>query len=141
MSLEILLVEDQPADVLLTQRALERAGLHNAVRVAKNGTDALAQLIGVEPDTLPGLVLLDLGLPGAVDGHDVMRRMREDTAARDIPVIILTTSEEDADLLKSYELSAQGFVRKPLDTRDFFTIVGASPSLALEIVPPHKPRG
>lgn len=132
MSLDILLVEDHPADLLMTQKALRKAGLVNEVHVARDGEDAIRQLLEAGGPQF-GLVLLDLNLPGATDGHTVLRMMRANPRTQSTPVIVLTTSQEDIDVLRSYELDAQGFVRKPLDMRDFFTIVQSISSLGIEI--------
>ena len=137
MAIEILLIEDAPTDVILTQTAFKRAGIRNPVRVVQNGEDALDYIFQRGPyadSARPGLVLLDLNLPGSVDGHEVLRRVRAEPATASIPVLVLTTSNEHIDMLKSYELTAQGFVTKPLDVRDLITVVATLDGLGIEIV-------
>ena len=121
----ILLVEDNPDDVELTLRALRRHDLMNEVVVARDGVEALDQLFG-RPDTTPPraplwpvLTLLDLNLP-RVGGLEVLRRIRADARTRLLPVVVLTTSREDEDIVASYRLGANSYVRKPVDF-DAFT--------------------
>jgi CheY-like chemotaxis protein len=123
-SRRILLVEDNPDDVLLTQRAFERSGLEAEILVARDGQEALDLLLG--PGVASGrrraraldLVLLDLKLP-KVDGLEVLRRLRADERTRRTPVVILTSSKEDRDLISTYDLGANSFVRKPVDFDQF----------------------
>ncbi len=137
MALEILLIEDAPTDVILTQTAFKKAGIRNPLQVVGTGEDALDYIFrrGAYADSpQPGLILLDLNLPGSVDGHEVLRRIRAEPATASIPVLVLTTSHEHIDMLKSYELTAQGFVTKPLQVRDLFTVVASLDGLGIEIV-------
>ncbi|MCC6624856.1 MAG: response regulator [Deltaproteobacteria bacterium] len=113
----ILLVEDDPTAEKLALRALARAGCDAPVWVARDGVEALEQLVGTvgrEPPPLPALVLLDLKLP-RIDGLEVLRRVRADARARFVPIVVLTASREERDLLESYRLGANAYVRKPLD--------------------------
>ena len=125
----ILLVEDNPDDEILTLRAL-RKHIANDVIVARTGEDALAFLFGTGPyagrdvTDRPQLVLLDLNLP-KIDGLDVLRRIRADDRTRLQPVVILTSSREDEDIINSYALGANSFVRKPVGFADFTSAVRA----------------
>lgn len=116
----ILLVEDNPDDVELTLRALKKNNIVNEVVVAHDGAEALEILLagGADGRRLPELVLLDLNLP-KVDGIEVLRRVRADPATRLLPVVILTSSNEERDLVASYSLGANSFVRKPVDFAQF----------------------
>ena len=120
----ILLVEDNPDDELLTLRALKKQNITNEVVVARDGEEALDYLFGSGPyagrdlSVMPQLVLLDLKLP-KVDGLEVLRRVRADQRTRLLPVVILTTSREQQDLLQGYGLGANSYVRKPVDFVQF----------------------
>lgn len=123
----ILLVEDNPDDVVLTMNALQENNILNQVVVAKDGVEALEYLFceGSHTDRTPGnpqLVLLDLKLP-KVDGLEVLSRIRQDARTKRIPVVILTTSSEQQDMLRGYDLGANSFVRKPVDFTDFLAAV------------------
>lgn len=125
----ILLVEDNADDELLTIRALERNNLLNEVRVARDGAEALDVLFGgvdgvQEEVTRPGLILLDLKLP-KIDGLEVLRRIRTDPRTRNIPVVILTASHEQEDIIAGYEGGANAYVRKPVKFSDFSDAVRA----------------
>jgi two-component system response regulator len=122
----ILLVEDSPDDVLLTRRAFKKNHIRNAVVVATDGAEALAHLL---PDDgseglHPALVLLDVKLP-KVDGLEVLRRIRDDERTRHLPVVMLTTSNEESDVVTSYRLGANSFVRKPVVFEEFVAAVNA----------------
>jgi two-component system response regulator len=108
----ILLVEDSEDDVELTLRALRRSGIRSRVEVARDGAAALEYLEGTP--ALPALVLLDLNLP-KLSGLEVLERLRAHPRTRLLPVVILTSSRDDADLVKSYSLGANSYVRKPVD--------------------------
>lgn len=125
----ILLVEDNPDDELLTLDALEANRIGNKVVVARNGVEALDYLFGSgdwegrEVTDLPAVVLLDLKLP-KIDGLEVLRRIRSDERTRMLPVVILTSSNEDEDRLKGYSLGANSYVRKPVDFDEFVKATG-----------------
>lgn len=116
----ILLVEDNPDDVELTRRALARSNVASDLVVARDGAEALDYLFSAGRDShqLPQLVLLDLKLP-KVDGLEVLQRVREDKRTKLLRVIVLTSSNEDEDKLRSYDLGANSFVRKPLNFGEF----------------------
>ncbi|MDP3511502.1 MAG: response regulator [Sulfuritalea sp.] len=120
----ILLVEDNPQDELLILRALKKVSLANEVEVVRDGQQALDHLFGVGEFAaranaeLPAVVLLDIGLP-RISGLEVLARLRADERTRLLPVVILTSSDEERDRLKSYEEGANSFVRKPLDFAEF----------------------
>ena len=120
----ILLVEDNPDDQELTLRALKKNHIANEVVVVDDGALALEYLFGTgqfagrDPNDRPALVLLDLKLP-KVDGLTVLASIRSDSRTRLMPVVVLTSSAEDADLLKSYELGVNSYVRKPVDFSQF----------------------
>jgi CheY-like chemotaxis protein len=120
----ILLVEDNPSDVGLTKRALEKSRIVNKLFVAEDGQEALDYLFGGDPLTgpkmneLPALILLDLKLP-KVDGLEVLRRIRADERTRRLAVVILTTSSEEDDIAQSYDLGANSYIRKPVDFNQF----------------------
>ena len=120
----ILLVEDNPRDEALTLRALKKSNIANEVVVARDGVEALDYLFGTgahagrETDVMPQLVLLDLKLP-RVDGLQVLQRIRADERTRRLPVVIFTSSNEEEDLITSYNLGANSYVRKPVDFEQF----------------------
>jgi two-component system response regulator len=116
----ILLVEDNPDDVLFTIRAFEKNNMHNGVVVAGDGEQALEYLLPAsgEPGLSPSLVLLDVKLP-KVDGLAVLRRIRSDPRTSTLPVVVLTTSSEERDIVESYRLGANSFVRKPVVFNEF----------------------
>ncbi len=120
----ILLVEDNPDDVELTLRALKKGNILNDVIVAKDGAEALDYLFGQgahagrDVRVLPAVILLDLKLP-KVDGLEVLRRLRADRRTRLVPVVILTSSKEEQDVVQSYMNGANSYVRKPVDFDQF----------------------
>jgi two-component system response regulator len=120
----ILLVDDDPNDVELTLRAFRGSPLGNRIVVARDGLEALDYLRGTgayagrDPAHQPQVVLLDLNLP-AIDGLEVLRRIRADERFRRLPIVILTSSNEDSDKLAGYGLGANSYVRKPVDFRQF----------------------
>jgi two-component system response regulator len=120
----ILLVEDNADDEALTLRALRKNNIRNEVVVARDGVEALDYLFGTGADggRLPAVVLLDLKLP-RLDGLDVLRRLRADPRTRCLPVVILTSSKEDQDLLEGYREGANSYVRKPVDFDQFMEAV------------------
>jgi len=123
--IDVLLVEDDPGDVLMTQEAFNDYKVHNRLHVVNNGVDALAFLRkeGQYSDApLPDLILLDLNLP-KMDGREVLAAIKADPALRSIPVVILTTSEAEEDVLRSYSLYANAYVTKPVDFERFIDVV------------------
>ena len=113
----ILLIEDNPDDEALTLRALKKNNISNEVIVAQDGAEAIEILYGTGHE-LPAIVLLDLKLP-KVDGMEVLRRVRTEPRTRLLPVVILTTSKEEQDLINGYQLGANSYVRKPVDFAQF----------------------
>lgn len=122
----ILLVEDNPDDELLTLRALKKNHIQNDVVVARDGPEALAWLFGDDngdrEPIVPSIVLLDLKLP-KIDGIEVLRRIRTDPRTRLVPVVILTSSREEQDLINGYQLGANSYIRKPVDFPEFIQAV------------------
>ena len=119
----ILLVEDNPIDLDLTRRAFARSQLVNPLEVARDGAEALAWLARWEAgEPLPLVVLLDLKLP-KVDGLEVLRQIRASPDLHRIPVVVLTSSREESDLVRSYELGVNAYVVKPLDFDQFMQAV------------------
>jgi len=112
----ILLVEDNPDDERLAVRALKQGNIVNEIVVARNGEEALNLLFNLDP--LPSVVLLDLKLP-KIDGLEVLRRIRHNPTTRLLPVVILTSSSEDQDIIESYNLGANSYVRKPVEFSQF----------------------
>ena len=118
----ILLVEDNPRDEALTQRALKKSNIVNKVVVARDGVEALDQLFGneekgIQPLT-PQLILLDLKLP-RINGLQVLERMRSNERTKRLPVVVFTSSNEEEDLINSYNLGANSYVRKPVEFEKF----------------------
>jgi two-component system, response regulator len=141
----ILLVEDNESDEKLTLLAFKRSRVDNQIAVVRDGAEALEYLLGATPDgsprELPTLVLLDLNLP-RVGGLDVLRRLRAEERTKFLPIVILTGSKEDEDLIKGYALGANAYVRKPVEFGQF---VEAAQTLGLfwlllnERPPPRNP--
>jgi CheY-like chemotaxis protein len=134
--IEILLVEDNPGDVRLTKEALKDAKVRNNLHVAMDGVEALAFLrkqgkfgAAVRPD----LILLDLNLPKK-NGREVLEEVKRDPALQHIPIVILTTSQAEQDVLESYRLRANAYVTKPVDLDQFLKVVGSIEEFWLEIV-------
>lgn len=124
----IFLVEDNPRDEELTLMALERNQIANDVVIARDGVEALDYLFGTgayagrDVNDLPQVVLLDLKLP-KVDGLEVLERLRADQRTRRLPVVVLTSSNEESDLLRSYDLHTNSYIRKPVDFNQFTDVV------------------
>jgi len=120
----ILLVEDSSRDVALTRRALKKSNIVNEVVVARDGVEALDYLFGAgiyagrDMTGLPQLILLDLKMP-KLDGLQVLQRIRADERTRRLPVVVFTSSSEEEDMVKSYDLGANSYVRKPVDFDQF----------------------
>ena len=133
MSKIILLVEDNASDEKLTVLAFKKCGVANDLLVVRDGADALDYLFatgkhaGRDPGVLPAVILLDLKLP-RIDGLEVLRRVRADQRTRLLPVIVLTASKEEEDVLQSYALGANAYVRKPVE---FVAFVEAAKTLGL----------
>lgn len=125
----ILLVEDNPNDEALTLRALKKNNIKNEVVVARDGVEALDYLFGTgdyagrDISDTPQLVLLDLKLP-KVDGLEVLKQLRADRRTNLLPVVVLTSSKEEQDLVASYSLGANSYIRKPVDFNQFMQAVG-----------------
>lgn len=124
----VLLVEDNPSDIELTRRALQKSRIANPLLVVEDGVEALDYLFGRgphagrDPAEFPALILLDLKLP-RVDGLSVLKELRADPRTRRAPVVILTTSNEEQDMAKSYDLGVNSYVRKPVDFSQFASAV------------------
>jgi len=134
--IQILLVEDSPGDVRLTQEVLRDAKIANELHVVGDGETAMAFLrqtgeYAVQPR--PDLVLLDLNLPRK-DGREVLAEMSEDDILHAVPVIVLTTSAAEQDILRSYQLSANAYITKPIDLNEFITVVRSIETFWLSIV-------
>ncbi len=120
----ILLVEDNPDDEELTLMAFEQSKIENIVVVVRDGAEALDYLFGTgrhanrDINNMPAVILLDLKLP-KIDGLEVLRRLRADERTKFLPVVVLTTSKEDQDLINSYRLGCNSYVRKPVDFTQF----------------------
>jgi two-component system response regulator len=116
----IVLVEDSPDDVMLTLRAFKKNNIRNEIIVATDGEQALSLLIpdDATPSVRPSVILLDVKLP-KIDGLEVLRRLRSDPRTMAVPVVVLTTSNEDRDIVDSYRLGANSFVRKPVVFSEF----------------------
>jgi|SRR5215213_5832178 len=125
---KVLLVEDNPDDEALTLRAFHKSNLTNEIVVARDGVEALDYLFGVgmyadrDPNDVPQLILLDLKLP-KVDGLEVLERIRASEKTKMLPVVILTSSKEQEDLITSYSLGANSYIRKPVDFNQFIQAV------------------
>jgi CheY-like chemotaxis protein len=139
--IDLLLVEDDPGDVLITREALGDSKLLNHLYVASDGEEAVAFLRRQAPFEgvpRPDLILLDLNLP-RLDGREVLAIIKSDPDLLRIPVVVLTTSEAEEDVLRSYDLHANAYVTKPVDFEAFVTIVRQIDSFYLSVVrlPPH----
>ena len=133
---EILLVEDNPGDVRLTQEAMKEGKMRNNLSVARDGVEAMAFLRreGQYADApRPDVVLLDLNLPKK-DGRSVLKEIKEDPNLRRIPVVILTSSKADEDVLNSYDLHANCYITKPGDLEQFIEVVKSVEGFWLQIV-------
>lgn len=120
----ILLVEDNPDDEALTLRAFKKNNIRNEVVVMRDGAEALAYLLPGDGESCPALILLDLNLP-KIGGLEVLRKMRADERTRLIPVVVLTSSKLEEDILDSYRNGANAYVRKPVNFTDFAEAVRA----------------
>ena len=123
--INVLLVEDDPGDILLTQKALQNGKIYNSLNIARDGVEALKFLRREKPfpdAPRPDLILLDLNMPRK-DGRETLSEIKADENLKNIPVVILTTSEADQDIARSYDLQASCFVTKPVDLEQFTTVV------------------
>jgi two-component system, chemotaxis family, response regulator Rcp1 len=142
---EILLVEDNEGDVHLTTQALEKAKVRNRVHVVGDGVEAMAFLRHQPPHEKaprPDVILLDLNLP-LMDGREVLQELKNDPALRTIPVVVMTTSSAEEDVIKSYALAANCYVTKPVDLKQFLHVVESIGDFWLQVVrlPPHPDGG
>jgi two-component system, chemotaxis family, response regulator Rcp1 len=140
-AIEILLVEDSPADVRLTVEALKDAEVMNRLHVVGNGTkamDFLRRRGSYAEAPRPHLILLDLNLPGK-DGREVLQEVKTEPDLRRIPVVVLTTSQAEEDVLRSYDLHCNCYITKPLDFNEFIVAIRSIEQFWLSIVrlPPH----
>ena len=140
--IEILLVEDNPGDIRLTQEALKESKLMNHLSIVHDGVEGLAYLRRQGPyaqAAAPDLVLLDLNLPKK-DGREVLRDMKNDSDLRRIPVVVLTTSKAEEDIVRSYENHANCYIHKPVDFSQFMAVVQKIEDFWFTIVklPPKK---
>lgn len=123
--IEILMVEDNPGDVRLTQEALKEYKIRNNLQIVGDGEQAMKFLRQQEPfqgATRPDLILLDLNLP-KMDGREVLQEIKNDPELKSIPIVVLTTSEAEEDIVQSYELHANSYVTKPVDFERFVKVV------------------
>lgn len=133
---EILLIEDSPADVRLTIEALRDAKVRNNLHVARDGAEAL-QFLRQEGQfaqaTRPDLILLDLNLP-KLSGREVLERVKQDASLRRIPIVVITTSQAEEDIVRSYDLHANCYISKPVDLDQFIRVVRSIEDFWLTIV-------
>jgi chemotaxis family two-component system response regulator Rcp1 len=135
-AMEVLLVEDSPGDVRLTREAFTDAKVHINLHVVSDGAEAMAFLNHEEPHAnvpRPDLILLDLNLPKK-NGREVLAEIKENPALKSIPVVILTTSASEADILRSYLLHANCYITKPVDLDGFLNVVKSIDSFWLSVV-------
>jgi two-component system, chemotaxis family, response regulator Rcp1 len=142
-AIEVLLVEDSPGDVRLTQEAFKDAKVHINLHVASDGAKAMA-FLRCEGEHVnaprPDMILLDLNLPKK-DGREVLEEIKESPALRSIPVVVLTTSSSEADILRSYQLHANCYITKPVGLEGFLTVVKSIDGFWLSVVKlPREPR-
>jgi CheY-like chemotaxis protein len=127
-AVEILLVEDNPRDMEMTLRSLKKANVANHIHVVRDGAEALdflfgeGQYAGRRVEDVPRLVLLDLKLP-KVDGLEVLQRIKADARTKAVPVVVLTSSQEQKDVVESYKLGVNSYIVKPVDFESFLTAV------------------
>ena len=144
MPIEILLVEDSPADVRLTKEVLGEARVRNTLHVVRDGVEAMAFLRragGYADAPMPDLILLDLNLPKK-HGREVLAEIKQDPALKRIPVVVLTTSMAERDILEAYGLHANGYITKPIDLGQFIHMMKVTEEFWLTIVKlPPQPSG
>lgn len=139
--IDILLVEDNPGDVRLTREALKEGKIKNNLFVTKDGVEALAFLHKegeFEDVPRPDLILLDLNMP-RMDGRELLQKIKRETDLRRIPVVVLTTSKSEEDIIKSYDLHANCYITKPVDLDQFINVVKTVEDFWLTVVklPPN----
>jgi CheY-like chemotaxis protein len=136
-AIEILLVEDDPGDVLITREALEHNKFKNRLHVAHDGEEGLNFLYqrGTHQDApRPDLILLDLNLPPKYDGRQLLEKVKSDADLSRIPVVVLTTSSAEEDIVRSYKLHANAYVAKPVDLEQFISAVRQIDEFFLQVV-------
>ncbi len=141
--IEILLVEDNPGDVRLTREALKDAKMHNDMHVAEDGVEAISFLRRegkYANSPRPDLILLDLNMPKK-DGREVLAEIKADETLKGIPVVVLTTSRSEQDILKAYDLHANCYITKPVDLDRFIAVVKSIEDFWLTIVKLPRRRG
>ena len=139
--IEVLLIEDDPGDVLITREAFEHYKIHNALRVARDGQEGLDYLYqrgNHQHAPRPDLILLDLNLP-KYNGHQLLEKFKSDPDLCHIPVIVLTTSAAEEDILRSYRLHANAYVTKPVGFEQFMNVIRQIDEFFVQVVclPPH----
>jgi CheY-like chemotaxis protein len=137
--IDVMLVEDDPGDVLLVQEAFSGNERVSEIRVASDGVNALEQLRDPER-SLPDLILLDLNLP-RMDGRELLAEIKSDRRLGRIPVVVLTTSQAQKDIVRSYELHASAYVSKPVDLAHFLSVVREIDKFFVSIVKLPRPAG
>ncbi|MBF0573127.1 MAG: response regulator [Desulfamplus sp.] len=117
---KILLIEDNSSDIELTKRAFKKNNISNEIVVMEDGQDALDYLLSPSksPEHLPELILLDLKLP-RIDGLEVLKRIRSDNRTKQLPIVVLTSSKEEQDIVAAYDNGANSYIRKPVDFKQF----------------------
>lgn len=136
-----MLVEDNRGDVILTKKALAKIRIANEIIVKKNGQECINYLKNSESENLPDLILLDLNMP-IMNGFEVLAALKKDECLSHIPVIVLTSSEAEQDILKSYKSQANSYLTKPIDTKAFINMVISSTEYWLSIAKlPPKMKG
>jgi CheY-like chemotaxis protein len=137
--ISVLLVEDDPGDVVLIEEAFEHNKVRNSLKIVGDGVEAMEYLRAADTNR-PDLVLLDLNLPRK-DGREVLAEIKSDPALRSIPVVVLTTSKAEEDILRSYDLHANAYVTKPVDFNRFIEVVRQIDEFFVTVVklPGHRP--
>lgn len=133
---EILLVEDNKGDVGLVEEVFEESKIRNNLHVTEDGEEAMLYLHGegkFSGSSRPDLILLDLNLPKK-DGREVLREVKEDSNLKNIPIVVLTTSNDEKDILEAYDLHANAYVTKPLDFNQFIMVIKSIANFWLDVV-------